>query len=248
MKANKNVAWETLSEGNTVQNLKKLCSERRNFLAQFDIILVLTGSEDMKNGLNGKDIYDDVMEQMRPFAERSAVYISQLPPIALANIRRERAVYNYKLQTLNDDKIKMVNTDKAARGKRVMGNDGITLSDEGVDVFATFIRNEITIPPPESRGHRIYEPEPQDESKRTEFVEIDGKNIGAVIGKGGANIREITETHGVNIAIGKWVDKRKEAGTNDRQGALVEGKPNAIRAAKRKIDEIAESNEKKMKK
>ena len=213
-----------------------------------DLVVIFSGCEEISNGENGIRTFNCLKTVTDELIKETMVVIVQLPLMLQKGESMQTNLFNFRLASLTKEipMLQLIKPVSQLPKTALMNCDGLTMSDEGLSVWAQSINSEINIP-------KVPKPMPSTREASancsdpdvTNFVPVPKESIGGLIGKKGHNIRELTNSFNVAMAIGKWMEKYR--GSQDEfiektDAVLVSGKFSDVLNASTKIREIVQEN------
>ena len=213
------------------------------------LTVIIVGNDDIIKGRNSNTTFTRLTTSVKNFSrDGHHVVLVQVPPSGTGSVSVDVDLLNFKIADLDEDNFQIITHSSEIQNQsksKLLEPDMVTLSSFGASLYGSMISEKMIIKP------KVLKPISSNicshgDQKITEFFDVDPKAFGAIIGKGGEQIQELTTENDVKIAIGGWVDKKNKSSTKERAGALITGSFDNICKTKRKIDEIVNTLDKKM--
>ena len=185
-------------------------------VANYDIILLITGICDMNAGLTGMKCFDIVREFIFKFNTVCPIVITTLPP---SEAKTQISIFNLKMQQFFRmaeiaESCQIIDCNFRDFPRSEMVDKTGLPTKKCLDLISSGINSCLNIPeirPKKVISEKVPEPKRQVVLENVRhFVEIPKENVGKVIGRNGRNIKKLSETHGVKITIGNWFECSKE--------------------------------------
>ena len=182
------------------------------------------GSSKMIDRTTGKDMYDEYDKLITKFQDICKLICVHQPPANVKSLRSRVDMFNRRLDSLViNPKVQLIAPNISHLSKdNFLEGDGYTLSQNGAETFATFLKDEIQ-PPPTIKvksEQSTDSPSQLPNIELSNMLEIQNEDIGKIIGTGGHIIKDISSKHKVKLLIGKWFEKRK--GKSDKKSEYEE--------------------------
>ncbi len=218
--------------------------DTKNQLNSYDMIVSMLGFMDLIK--QGRKVYETVnlykqtITEMKEFAK---VTVLQIPSTNIILMMNSVDVFNGRIE-----KLSILNTDKvmlsrkicdAAYKSKLMIDDGFSLSDHGGFLYAEIL-DDIPIPEAIKKASVNGDTSNYPKIEITEFVELENKYFGYVIGKSGDNIKGITGDNNLKMTFGKFVESKKNGQTKpekETEGYIVTGKVSDTMNAKKRVND-----------
>jgi hypothetical protein len=226
--------------------------EHRQKIFSYDRVVMLLGTNDIKEGTNGYSLFTTLTMVVKQLRELDVeIAIIQLPPPLDAKYITDVAIYNMKLQDLSETSLivdieecfNMILTSKVYR------KDGKTLEPESITLIVKEINKQLPAPTKRNKEPLKVEADrkplkdvsnfqnsQQKDETNKEVMPIDPLKSGLIIGTGGCNIRAMQAKSGTHIKI---IDYEKNG--KPTKGALITGSAENIQVAKSLIIDLIES-------
>ena len=175
-----------------------------------DLVLFLTGSTDIRNGMKGLEAYGKLRKVTETAKEKSKVVIAEIAPTNRKGAAGHVSVFNYKLSKMAD--VTMISSNpKIVKEEFLNAND--ELCDNAVSMIVKKINNEI-VPPETLKTSTTSSTKTATnnniEWSMHEFIELKPNQVGRIIGIRGTTITSLTRKYDVSMKIGKWGESKKE--------------------------------------
>ena len=226
-------------------DLKQLkgAKEAIDKLSKTDIILFLTGSTDIRQGMKGHDAFNILHKVAQELS--TTVVICPIAPSHIKGTSVQVSLLNYKIDKMELKDTQVINIPLTGLTKKDIIDENDNLTPKAIECYANSINSQIrepTIKPPTGACANITETEsPQ---KMQAVYEVQHSQIGKVIGKSGGMINRISRDFNVTLNIGKWSEPKKD--NRDEfddvmQAVLITGLSNDVKKAIKFIENLLSS-------
>lgn len=214
-------------------------------LNQFDFVLFATGSVDMLEKSSWSDMLAHAKNAATVAIDASCLPVFiKLPPATTRPLSGKISLFNHRLSKVDKATILTPNIEDFAKSS-FLKEDGIELSSSGAKLFIDLVRDKLSaigvsdLIRNDSKSK--CQPEISNDRDLRILVEVEKEKLGRVIGKGGHNLKAITSSNNVNIAVGYWCEKERNKDELKQifSGMLISGKLHNIKNAESRIASIA---------
>jgi predicted nucleic acid-binding Zn-ribbon protein len=212
-------------------------------LQRCDIVLFLTGSEDIRGGAKGVAVFSKLKSVINKIVGNTKVVVAELPPTTVRGAAAQVTLFNYKLAKITDSfpEVTFVATNPKAALKHELLDENDDLSENARCSIARelgCISPPDTIKPQGAANFTEASGCADPTYKLTELIQLQQKQIGRVIGAQGSNIIRLSKKHNVTLRIGKWSEPRRD-NKNEMEGkmdgVIVSGLATNVKAAANEI-------------
>ena len=218
-------------------------------MAGLDIILFLTGSEDIRGGAKGAQVFSKLKLVLSKLADHTKIVVAELPPTSIRGAAAQITLFNFKLAKISEIFPNVVYI--ASNPKAVLRNELLDENDDLSESAISSIAKELSnISPPENiKPHFPCAKEASNSTasisdssyKLTELIQLQQRQIGRVIGIQGSTITKLSKKHSVTLRIGKWSEPKRDNRTemeNKMDGVIITGLINNVTAAADEVRSI----------
>ena len=201
-------------------------------ISHYDLIIILCGSADIRNGAKGLEICSLITNAAAEFSKDADVYLITLPPSRSKGGAGSSTLFNFKLANkynAPNDRIHVINMEYPGGKDELLDVDNLP-TQKCAWMMKEAINKSISVP---SSPKSVSSVAKEECFNMTQFMEIDKKDIGRVIGKAGSTISKLTSDFKVSMSIGKWLERSKDdrdSFVEITQAVLIGGKNDRVKA------------------
>lgn len=243
--ADLNTRWSCL-EAKVSDNLEEVDAD------DYDIILLLIGSQDAREGMAGHMIYKKLATLADRFATVPRLAIAELVPSSVKGSSGHISIANYKLDKLKESDVKIIQFRLKDMPKDKILDAMDALTPAAREQIVKSIRDQIgELPSPKQQRKKSRKEEDNTNLKNvgkfSAMLTLGENDVGRVIGKSGSVISKLSKENDVVLTIGQWYEPKRENRKEyefKTDAVLVSGSVNNINKATKLISDIKLSKNK----
>jgi hypothetical protein len=179
--------------------------------SQYDIIVVMVGSEDVRSGASGQSTFKRLDSLLQTIGLEPKVAIVEIVPSNVKGASGAVSIVNFRLSKIERPEFQMIELQlKDFPKDQILNNDALTT--KAIDHIRKRISEQLDIPdfPPRKKTKPNTKAHGQVESfEVASMIPLAELDVGKVIGRSGSVISKLSKENSVTMTIGRWSEPKR---------------------------------------